>query len=145
MKSISRKFRKIDFTKKPIFFPIFRPGKSGIPVVSDSVSLRRGLLSLFDTVSHCVVTLKDKVDKNSGYYHDNTLYYQENDLNYDSDELDYSGGMRRKQKLRPTLGPNTKRAHYSLKVEYPTQPGYGVNRGPQAAKGGYISRTKVML
>lgn len=104
--------------------------------MSDSVSLRRGLLSLFDTVSHCVVTLKDKVDKNSGYYHDNTLYYQ--DDNYDSDELDYSGGMRRKQKLRP-LG---KRAHYSLKVEYPTQPGYGVNRGPQAAKGGYISRTK---
>ena len=85
------------------------------------------------------------MDKNSGYYHDNTLYYQENDLNYDSDELDYSGGMRRKQKLRPTLGPHTKRAHYSLKVEYPTQPGYGVNRGPQAAKGGYISRTKVML
>ena len=123
------------------FFPFFRPGKSGIPVVSDSVSLRRGLLSLFDTVSHCVVTLKDKVDKNSGYYHDNTLYYQENDLNYDSDELDYSGGMRRKQKLRP-LG---KRAHYSLKVEYPTQPGYGVNRGPQAAKGGYISRTKVNI
>ena len=77
------------------------------------------------------------MDKNSGYYHDNTLYYQ--DENYDSDELDYSGGMRRKQKLRP-LG---KRAHYSLKVEYPTQPGYGVNRGPQAAKGGYISRTKV--
>ena len=85
------------------------------------------------------------MDKNSGYYHDNTLYYQENDLNYDSDELDYSGGMRRKQKLRPTLGPHTKRAHYSLKVEYPTQPGYGVNRGPQAAKGGYISRTKVIL
>ena len=111
--------------------------------MSDSVSLRRGLLSLFDTVSHCVVTLKDKVDKNSGYYHDNTLYYQED--HYDSDELDYSGGMRRKQKLRPTLGPHTKRAHYSLKVEYPTQPGYGVNRGPQAAKGGYISRTKVML
>ena len=128
------------FTKKPYtLFPIFRPGKNGIPVVSDSVSLRRGLLSLFDTVSHCVVTLKDKVDKNSGYYHDNTLYYQ--DDNYDSDELDYSGGMRRKQKLRP-LG---KRAHYSLKVEYPTQPGYGVNRGPQAAKGGYISRTKVSL
>ena len=78
------------------------------------------------------------MDKNSGYYHDNTLYYQ--DDHYDSDELDYSGGMRRKQKLRP-LG--LKRAHYSLKVEYPTQPGYGVNRGPQAAKGGYISRTKV--
>merc|ERR1719507_1547943 len=29
-------------------------------------------------------------------------------------------------------------------MEYPTQPGYGVNRGPQvqAAKGGYISRSK---
>ena len=107
--------------------------------MSDSVSLRRGLVSLFDTVSHCVVSLKDKVDKNSGYYSGNTLYYQD-DYQYDSDELDYSGGMRRKQKLRPSLG---KRAHYSLKVEYPTQPGYGVNRGPQAAKGGYISRTKV--
>merc|ERR1719495_2055357 len=29
-----------------------------------------------------------------------------------------------------------------ISVEYPTQPGYGVNRGPQAAKGGYISRSK---
>jgi len=101
--------------------------------VNNSVSLRRGLLNLFDTVSHCVVSLKDKVDHNSGYYYDNNFY------NYDSDELDYSGGLRRKQKLRPL----NKRAHYSLRVEYPTQPGYGVNRGPQAAKGGYISRTKV--
>ena len=116
----------------------FRSGKGGIPIVSDSVSLRRGLLSLFDTVSHCVVSLKDKVDANSGFYHDNNLYYHDN---YDSDELDYSGGLRRKQKLRP-LG--TKRGQYSLRVEYPTQPGYGVNRGPQAAKGGYISRTKVI-
>ena len=111
--------------------------------MSDSVSLRRGLLSLFDTVSHCVVSLKDKVDansSNSGFYHENNLYYHDN---YDSDELDYSGGLRRKQKLRPL---NTKRAgQYSLRVEYPTQPGYGVNRGPQpqTAKGGYISRTKV--
>ena len=114
-----------------------RSGKSRIPVVSDSGSLRRGLLSLFDTVSHCVVSLKDKVDHNSaGYYHENNLYYQDN---YDSDELDYSGGLRRKQKLRPV----NKRAYYKISVEYPTQPGYGVNRGPQAAKGGYISRSKV--
>ena len=122
-------------------FSFCRSGKGGIPVVSDSVSLRRGLLSLFDTVSHCVVSLKDKVDQNSaGFYHDNNLYYHDN---YDSDELDYSGGLRRKQKLRPL---NTgKRGQYSLRVEYPTQPGYGVNRGPQAAKGGYISRTKVNL
>ena len=30
-------------------------------------------------------------------------------------------------------------------LEYPTQPGYGVNRGPQVqvAKDGYISRSKV--
>ena len=48
-----------------------RSGKSGIPVVSDSGSLRRGLVSLFDTVSHCVVSLKDKVDQNSGFYHEN--------------------------------------------------------------------------
>ncbi len=106
--------------------------------MSDSVSLRRGLLSLFDTVSHCVISLKDRVDqKSSGYYHDNHLYNQET---YDSDELDYSGGLRRKQKLRPK-----KSARYSLRLEYPTQPGYGVNRGPQAAKGGYISRTKVKV
>lgn len=87
-------------------------------------------------MSHCVVSLKDKVDQNSGFYHENNLYYADN---YDSDELDYSGGLRRKQKLRPTLG---KRAYYKISVEYPTQPGYGVNRGPQAAKGGYISRSK---
>ena len=121
-----------------MFISFDRSGKSGIPVVSDSGSLRRGLLSLFDTVSHCVVSLKDKVDHNSGrYYHENNLYYQDN---YDSDELDYSGGLRRKQKLRPV---NSKRAYYKISVEYPTQPGYGVNRGPQAAKGGYISRSKV--
>ena len=118
-----------------MFISFDRSGKSGIPVVSDSGSLRRGLVSLFDTVSHCVVSLKDKVDQNSGFYHEN-MYYQDN---YDSDELDYSGGLRRKQKLRP---PN-KRAYYKISVEYPTQPGYGVNRGPQAAKGGYISRSKV--
>lgn len=85
------------------------------------------------------MSLKDKVDQNSGFYHENNLYYADN---YDSDELDYSGGLRRKQKLRPTLG---KRAYYKISVEYPTQPGYGVNRGPQAAKGGYISRSKVRI
>ena len=88
-------------------------------------------------MSHCVVSLKDKVDQNSGFYHEN-MYYQDN---YDSDELDYSGGLRRKQKLRPM----NKRAYYKISVEYPTQPGYGVNRGPQAAKGGYISRSKVRI
>ena len=67
------------------------------------------------------------------------------DQNYDSDELDYSGGLRRKQKLRPSMSNNNKRAYYKISMEYPTQPGYGVNRGPQvqAAKGGYISRSKV--
>ena len=121
----------------------FRSGKGRIPVVSDSGSLRRGLLSLFDTVSHCVVSLKDKVDQNSGFYHENYMNYQ--DQNYDSDELDYSGGLRRKQKLRPSMSNNNKRAYYKISMEYPTQPGYGVNRGPQvqAAKGGYISRSKV--
>lgn len=83
-------------------------------------------------MSHCVVSLKDKVDQNSGFYHENNLYYQD----YDSDELDYSGGLRRKQRLRPL----NKRAYYKISLEYPTQPGYGANRGPKA---GYISRSKV--
>jgi hypothetical protein len=89
------------------------------------------------------VSLKDKVDQNSGFYHENYMNYQ--DQNYDSDELDYSGGLRRKQKLRPSMSNNNKRAYYKISMEYPTQPGYGVNRGPQvqAAKGGYISRSKV--
>ena len=137
--------QKCSNNHKILFFSprlMSRSGKGRIPVVSDSGSLRKGLLSLFDTVSHCVVTLKDKVDQNSGYYHDNHLYYQDyNNTNYDSDELDYSGGLRRKEKLRPF----NKRAYYKINIEYPTQPGYGVNRGPQAAKGGYISRSKVWI
>ena len=69
------------------------------------------------------------------------------DQNYDSDELDYSGGLRRKQKLRPSMSNNNKRAYYKISMEYPTQPGYGVNRGPQvkAVKDGLYFQIKGLI
>ena len=57
---------------------------------------------------------------------------------YDSDpELDYSG-VRRRRKTKSFF----QKSKYSVHVEYPTQPGYGVNRGPKAAARGLISRNR---
>ena len=54
---------------------------------------------------------------------------------YDSDFFDYSDGRRRQQRLK---GSGKKSGKYSLRLDYPTQPGHG-NR---AAGRGFISRTK---
>ena len=69
-----------------------------------------------------IVSAKD-ASMTQGFYDDNTT-------GYDSDELDYSGGQRTRHRV-------FKPSKYSLHVEYPSQPGYGANRGPKA---GLISR-----
>ena len=54
---------------------------------------------------------------------------------YGSDpELDYSG-VRQPGALGAKKGGFFKNRGYSVHQEYPTQPGYGVNRGPKASTG----------
>ena len=62
-------------------------------------------------------------------------YYYNPQESYDSDFFDYSEGRRRQQRFKG----QKKAGKYSLRVDYPSQPGHG-NRA--AAKGGFISRTK---
>ncbi|XP_059095272.1 protein turtle-like isoform X4 [Tigriopus californicus] len=126
--------------------PLKRNGKSGIPAMrmshsnSDphpmyrpqttkkSLSLRKGLMSMFDQTADCIMSLEERlvsINNNQtvhGQTHSNRAYW--------SNEPDYSDG---KERARPfKLGSQRRGVKYSFHVEYPSSSG---NRG-------LISRSK---
>jgi len=143
--------------------PLKRHGEGRIPTVSfggvnliderrksykaqGPKSLRKGLLSVFNTATDYVHQLHDRV-KEATTDRDTTStsmrqgFYDANLQGYDSDELDYSGGLQR----RTGRGNANKKNKYSVHLEYcPSQPGYGVNRGPHRTAAGtrLISRNR---
>ena len=87
-------------------------------------SLRKGLLSIFNQASDCVLSLEDRLIN---------LDDQRPDQQPWTDEPDYSDGRRRKTLFKQ----GSTKPNYKLHVEYPSQPGRNASKGR-----GFISRTK---
>ncbi len=96
--------------------------------------MRRGLLTLFDTVTVCVQSLHERVVEEHHYQSNLKNYSYNPQESYDSDFFDYSDGRRRTQRLKSSKTKSTK---YAIRQDFPTHLGHGPR-----AKGGYISRTK---
>lgn len=128
-------------------FCIFRTGKGRGGLINSScdttpatpsphpTSVRRGLLTLFDTVSVCVQSLHERVLEEHHYQTNLKNYSYNPQESYDSDFFDYSDGRRRQQHLKS--GKLRSSSKYAIRQDFPTHLGHGPR-----ARGGYISRTK---
>eukprot|EP00095_Tigriopus_kingsejongensis_P006307 snap_masked-scaffold61_size441589-processed-gene-2.1 protein:Tk06307 transcript:snap_masked-scaffold61_size441589-processed-gene-2.1-mRNA-1 annotation:"protein turtle isoform x8" len=101
--------------------PLKRNGKSGVPAMrtlpskQKSLSLRRGLLSIFDQTSDCIFSLEERL-LSMNEPHDPQSW---------TNEPDYSDGKRRHRPFKTSSAQRRASSHrgYSLQVEYPGQPG----------------------
>ena len=93
---------------------------------SSSGGVKRGLMSVYDHVSDCVLSLEDRLLSLDDDDDDGEDSYMQRQAWID--EPDYSDGRRRSRPLRP----RKRNSRYSVHVEYPSQPGHR----------GLISRTK---